>query len=348
MVEERLFSIGEGCTFEHYERCYAGRAADGRQALIGWCSSLGKPFLLLWFDADGRFLGTEMFGELFRDMSPTEAKADYDQARAYYDQCRAFLLGELAARAAELGIRPGPIRVRHFYTEEPFLVAIRLLPQAALDMLCHPYSFPCPSFDHIVRDIQSIKDGVASGEFNLFWGEEWFRFDKDGRHDGSPPTVHHVEPDRVYTLRDCPREENRPGYATGRLPDGSQAILGQFGDNHLLVRFDRDGHLVGSELRAIPEGRPAEQEATKWRNTLRWQSGPIRVRNFMVPDHPAYIAEGPEEVIIGKWDPYYFPDPEVRQRLLGDVARWEAEGNFVLNWADSDYYLGPDGRPLPD
>src|SRR5262249_47187007 len=85
-----------------------------------------------------------------------------------------------------------------------------------------------------------------------------------------------------------------------------------------------------------------------WQRELSWHSTPVRVRAFMLlPPCHGYINEGPDELIIGKYDPYFYPEPEERNRVLAEVARWEAAGNFVLWWGEDWYRLDPDGRLLP-
>jgi hypothetical protein len=343
VAEERLFTIKFDGDLGRFATFYTGHTVDGRQLLVGWSGSREQPFLFLWFDADGRFLSAELFGSPCQDMGPEE---DYLAYCKRYDD---FHLRRLAERGAEFGYRPGPIRVRHFYIDEPFLVAIRLTWSWAIELLCEPYSAPIP-FDQVARDLQRVKDRVASGLFGLHWGDEGYGFDQEGRRGDWPATATYVEPDRVYPLWTHGTEGGEAAYYAGRLPDGSQALMGPYDDGRsvLLARFDADGALAEERTRPVPGGREtAWREALAWQRELGWRPGPIRVRKFMLPEHHAYLAEGPREVIIGKFDPYYYPDPEVRQRLLADVAAWEAQGNFVLWWWTNDYYLGPDGRPLP-
>jgi hypothetical protein len=304
--------------------------------LVGWGDATSNQGLLfLWFDVEGRFLSVEPF---------ILSEAERDSGEDYHDRyIRHFL-----ERGRELGVRSGPIRVRHFYLGEPFLMAIRLLPEAALECLCDPHS-SLSDFEDIAQEVQEVKDGVASGQFNLFWDEEWFGFNAEGRQGDWAPTAKWVEPERLYPLRTGGEAGGKAAYDTGRLPDGSQVLMGPYDDQEvLLVRFDAAGNLAEELSRPLAPGQVTKELALAWQRELGWQPGPIQVQKFMLAGHHVYVAEGPREVIIARYDPYYYPEAEVRQQLLNDLAEWEAAGNFVLWWGFQDYYLGPDGQVLPD
>jgi hypothetical protein len=334
MTDERRFTIKTAGDPKTFATFYTGHAADGRQLLVGWGEGADvEGLVFLWFDADGRFLNCELFNP--------PGKGD----RNHY-------LREFRTRRKEVGYRPGPIRVRHFHLDTPFLITIRRLSGVSLALLCSPYAmaFPanrCVPFDQLASWIRRVKDGVASGHFELYWGENEgsFSFDQEGNMGLWEPAKTHVEPDRVYTLQDCPRKGKTAGYWTGRLSDGCQAVMGAHHDTQvLLLRFDAEGDLVESLTRPASP-RNADHVASGWQQDLGWQAGPIQVRAFMaLPEHDAYIADGPWDIVIGKYDPYFYADPKERRRRQADVVRWEEAGNFALWWGRNCHCLGPDGR----
>jgi hypothetical protein len=204
--------------------------------------------------------------------------------------------------------------------------------------------------DRVPGLLQDLRDDLASGHFTLFWGEESFSFDAAGREGYWPATVHSPPPDRLYVVQTHGTEGAEAAYYAGSLPDGSQALLGPYDDGEevLLARFGPSGELAEAVSRPVEPGQEAWRQALAWQAELGWRPGPVRVRVFMAPEHWAYLAEAPKEGLIAKYDPYYYPDPAVRARARADLAEWEAAGNFVLWWWANNYYLGPDGKVLPE
>jgi hypothetical protein len=80
-----------------------------------------------------------------------------------------------------VGYLAAPIRVRHFFIEQPVLIAIRLLPEWAIEFLQNPYLYPDLEEREYFRD--SISKWLESGKFVLYWGEEDFYIEEDGRVD---------------------------------------------------------------------------------------------------------------------------------------------------------------------
>lgn len=136
MSEDQLFTFGTDSSHDRMATIYTGHSADGRQLLAGW----GRPdcgMVFLWFDEEGRLLQVEpvILAEAEREWEDSHARPDYSYLREI-DRLNGAYLSYLRARETEAGtFRPGPIQVRHFYTDEPFPITIRVLPNAALEVL---------------------------------------------------------------------------------------------------------------------------------------------------------------------------------------------------------------------
>jgi hypothetical protein len=154
---ERLYRIKSN---EDYS-FYAGRLADGRQALV----TLDVRLLLVvtLFDAAGKMVGEEERDLAGRWPIPGHGYADVDHAELH-----AYLW-------AEFGFKPAVIRIRKFVTDR---VSIAPLPAHYQEFVDDAES---PSFDGEQRERfrAYIKEWVKGEEFVLLWGNDYW-LDKNG------------------------------------------------------------------------------------------------------------------------------------------------------------------------
>ncbi len=153
MTDERLFAMDTDGNPHGIAPFYTGRVADGRQLLMG---PDYDGMLLLWFDDGGVLLEAETLP------IPRERG---DQGSSYEERA----IRRMVEWQREAGYRPGRIRVKHFWLDEPFRAGIRLLPEWAIEFLCDPYLFPTEEERQETQDY--LDEWQAKGKFVLHWGE---------------------------------------------------------------------------------------------------------------------------------------------------------------------------------
>jgi hypothetical protein len=363
MAADRMFTIhNRGSNNpEGFSKYWHGTVSNGRQVLVGWVAP--DELVCLWFDAKGRFLKTQPFRE-----SP-EIKGQWDgqETKSQDDFIRRFL-----DWMKGLGFRAAPIRVKHFFVSEPMPVAPRILIDPTLDQVCDPHlSTPKQRASLFAW----LKTWISSGAFLLVLGntgEPEMVYDDDAATASDPritPTGTDPASTKLYPLRTHGAEGGEADFYTGTLPDGRQAVMGpaDYQLRLLCVTFDPDGNLLEALTQPLPlppvakklRGKaqlppfpdPAQERARAiphllaWQQQLGWKEGPIRVRAFMLPDDPVYIAALPRWGIVTRYDPYFYPDPQERTQMRQQLAEWEASGNFVFWWG-RDYHMSKDGEVL--
>ncbi len=361
--EDRLFVLNTNGNPEDFYCYFTGKTADGQQVLQAWYAG-ENPYIegmtqaqLVWFDSGGNIISTESVAlPLLPAAPPPWSSEDITQG------CRT-----VRRHMGTLGVVPGPIRVRHFWLEEPFRMGISLLPPWLPEQIWDPYSIPgSQNLEEALYGVNVVVGNKRFGDFRLFWGEEVFgvcgdNYPYDHPDRALPPGPPlHLFPDRLHTLRTYGPRNPGPYFYTGTLPDGRQGLMGWHHDNVVCLLFDAQGILceaterpTGFEFAQIPEGanpelaahQQARPVAKAWQKELGWRQGAIRVRPFMHPDKRIFLSDLTRSGVTTLYDPFQYGTVEEREEMRKQLDSWLESESFVLNWM-RDYHIDREGNVI--
>ena len=158
---------------------------------------------------------------------------------------------------------------------------------------------------------------------------------------------------RLYTLG---RDQ---GYFETGVARGKQVLLGNTVRMIVVHWFDMEGRFLslerfqmtvnpptfpgktiyqtGSEYHRVVDG-----EMTAFKAQPGFQPADIQVRAFESEEASIADLPGEYEQFLESPEP---PDPDERVLFAASIAKWRAEGRFVLIWC-VDYWLSADGQVL--
>jgi hypothetical protein len=161
-TRERLYCLQTSYEDGNVADFYAGRLADGRQALLG--VYLPKLVLVL-FDAAGNYLEYQ-----------TRPLADGPKSGPVTDVDRAEFVTRRQRWQRELGWQEQPIQVRRFALPEQ-RIYLADYPEWATLLLYDPYSYPTPQERAELR--RQMEEWDREGCF-VFWWSRDYHMNKDG------------------------------------------------------------------------------------------------------------------------------------------------------------------------
>jgi hypothetical protein len=171
MDANRKLLIGGPSTLNGYARYWTGRTASGRQALLSyeWFGEL-DGLLVLWFDADGAFEGTQ----------PLPLAVDECELN---DSTEKTILRKLPNWLTDLGIELAPISIQPFDWLDDYDIFIRDLPRDLADHEDGEYGALYSEEQRAILD-RAVEEWRESGSWVLVWGDSEFRFAADGSSRG--------------------------------------------------------------------------------------------------------------------------------------------------------------------
>lgn len=128
-------------------------------------------------------------------------------------------------------------------------------------------------------------------------------------------------------------------------------LMGLLCPSILVVRFDRDGFLVGSEQRPVPifhdmqppydiYNEQVEFVSKAWQAEIGLRLAPIEVKKFWSTEHEIGIEDYPVHFHEVLSDPN--ADEERKTYIRSAIEQWDNAGQFVLQWGN-DYWLDRNG-----
>lgn len=151
-----------------------GILPNGKQVILGFNDQSTIPeAVAVFFSADGRMLESQLRPIVIP--RPNLFPAEY----------RRLCQEQVVAWRTELGMKSGPVRVRHFvvhdYRESPRLevqIYTSPYPTWGYYLQFDPYVYPTPEERAEMR--QRFEDWQASGRFVFWWGTRDYHMSKDG------------------------------------------------------------------------------------------------------------------------------------------------------------------------
>jgi hypothetical protein len=143
---------------------------------------------------------------------------------------------------------------------------------------------------------------------------------------------------RLYPIKDSAYY-----FRAGRLPDGTQVLIGRWGNEAVCIRFSTDGEPLGLDAYPIePATDVPDPELERVVARLRVRAGIIRVATFAFPERTIGIRELPDYLQEYVDSPASAPAGSAGH-LAKAVAEWTRREAFVLVWCE-EYEMNREGE----